>query len=172
MPTIDICLMKKIVIPALAIGVMLVAIGFAVQPIERASAVHTSIGAITAGTITKTDTDFDAADTLTFTCTQGAVIQAIAMDNAGTLAGGDNWDLAVDVDGAGATFTAATTLDFFAGAAPADNANILTLAAFGGAALGIGPTGTANVVAAAEAVDDNNEIVSARWIAQGAGTCS
>jgi hypothetical protein len=165
--------MKKIVIPALAIGVMLVAIGFAVQPVERASAVHSTIGGIAAGvgTVTKTDVDFDATDNLSFTCTGGAVVHAIAMDNAGTLAAGDNWDLVVDVDGAGATFSAATTADFFAGVAPADTANILNLAAFAGGAVGIGASGTVNINAAAEAADDGNEIVSARFISQGVG-CS
>ncbi len=168
--------MKKVVIPALAVGVMLVAIGFAVQPVERASAFHSTlsgVGGISAGTgtVTKTDTDFDATDNLSFTCTGGAILQAIAMDNAGTLAGGDNWDLIVDVDGAGATFSAVTTADFFAGGAPADDDNILGIAAINQAAIGIGAAGTVNINAAAEAADDGNEIVSARFISQGIG-CS
>jgi hypothetical protein len=37
----------KIVIPAIALGVMLVAVGFAIQPIQEATAVHTTIQANT-----------------------------------------------------------------------------------------------------------------------------
>ena len=159
--------MNKLIIPAIALSLILVAIGLAIQAVERASAIHTSIG--TLQVVTKTDTDFDVGDSLSFTCTGAATIQAIAMDNAGTLAATDNWDLVVDVDGAGTTFTAATFNDIFGGFAPEDEYNVLTLT--GDPQIGIGAGGTVSIVAAAEAADNNNEVVAARFVAQGTG-CS
>lgn len=89
---------KNLIIPAMLAVVVICAFVLAAAPVQKASTVHGSIG--TVQTLVKEDTDFDAAENLSITCTTAFVIESMIVD-ATNFAAADAVDLRVDGDGAG-----------------------------------------------------------------------
>lgn len=94
--------MKKIVISAIAIGVMLVAAGFAIQPVQQATAIHATIQANTlrhftlTATVTPDLTDVAAADeAATWAIPQPFRVLSITASN--TVDAGNNCDMAAAI---------------------------------------------------------------------------
>lgn len=83
--------MRKIAIPAILAGVVLVAGFVAFAPVEKASAVHTTILGNTSvvRTVAGSDTDIDDGDVLSLTCNAPFVVHAVYSDISGTVAAND-----------------------------------------------------------------------------------
>lgn len=168
--------MNNLLIPSILAATILVAGMFAFMPIEKATTVHTTIQNTVQNTATLTDADWDAADAADdekrLTCTAAAIIQEITFEIDGTLAGGDNINLVVDPDSAAtATFGATTQVDIFGGAAPADEAALLSARGLQQGAPVIA-TGTVSLLLTAEVADDNNEALDLVAYYTSTGTCT
>jgi hypothetical protein len=126
MPTIDTCLMKKVVIPTILAATILVAGAFAMMPVQKASTIHSS----GAGNILLevTDANVNAADVYTVDCTSDAVVIGITATLAGTITdedlqvaqGGENIQATI-------VFAAAGGQNLLAGGVPVPAAQTLTI---------------------------------------------
>jgi len=118
--------MNKIAIPALLVATVMVAGAFAFVPVEQASTVHLSAEGQGFKTATVGTTDFDAGSIVTLTCTQQTLVYEIIVDATGSLAADNDYDINVDVDGAGVQVVDANYIATVHAGAPADLAFILT----------------------------------------------
>lgn len=156
----------KIIIPTALVAVILIAGVFALMPVQQASTVHGTIGSLQ--TLTKSDTDFDAAENLDFTCTAAFEVVSMTVDVAASFADvADNIDLIIDPDGAGGDAAVTIDPDIENAAAPADTNLVGSRGPFGGEA-----NGFVRLNFQAEAADAGTEIITVHYVYRSGGTCS
>ena len=155
----------RLLIPSVLAATVLIAGVFALMPVQEASTVHTQLG--TLQTLTKTDTNFDQAETIDFTCTAAFLLEAMSWDVSGGFQGTDVIDLQLDPDGTGGDELFEILADVQGG--PVDG-SITGRAAVG--ALGGEANGFVRLVFTTETADAGNEDISVHYVFRTGGTCS
>ena len=160
--------MNKLLIPALLVATVMVAGAFAFMPVQQASTVHTTIGILQS--ITQSQAEMDAGDEITLTCDGPFEVTSVIVDTmlgGGIDDNGDNVDLLLDVDGAGANWSEDIISNDLLTFATITTGDILDGETISGVA-----DGKVSVQLEADFNDGDDEGLRVQFIVRSTGTCS